>query len=984
MPKKRVTATADNAQKPKNPRGGKRPCQGNITDAERLRREGEAKINKSKGDTSGIFGWLGRSTQSTLAGPEALTATECSIVSKLLARISSGISSIVATVVDTISNSISSCVKSEMCTLRIFFRQESEKLKSEYGSQIQDVEKRRAEFERRLECQKDAAQVANRRWMATLISGNHICVPCSGFMHLAAGQGVSMKCIPWLSQNGGVEYKSKRKFQKQVLGHERSLSHQTCVDLSSDSAACPIQAAIAAQHEQGKMATENLMKITLDNAHKYRAFLDYESLVALVDDCGGEVGDWLHSRETSKQMAGTMYDGFFEQFIAYVTEIDAATGHRRHVGSAADKVSDKIFKQWQISCGRMNKVGTPFVFIISMRKMGETAKGVDCFRELRGSQGEMKMMPSQCRTYAFDGEAVYSGEGTTVPTVKSLLKKDAPSTEVIHDPPDSCELLKEQMHEALPYIYDIHELIRQVYSYFSAHGKKLDGMEKLASEMGIEWKQLHYIFEIRFVESEYNSICNFMCDYAVIIAAFQAVVEKAKDDVAMDVAQVKHWLRRMLQFKFVAVCLVLLDSDKQFKIFSKATQSDAALVIDYPTINEKFLAALGRCSRGCLGSHTKRNLASLKSGKYAGVKLRGLSSEISVAELSEPDGIHPDEFEVDAIVSKKKVGRGWSYFIKWKDYADSENSWVPKSRIEKTAKALVEAYERGDSVEAQQSASRAARAANRQAFADNEEEAEMDITVEAMASAIEARLEKYACVMTATLIDQFATKLPVPTIMTQLRMVFDFRRMPLNDTPSDNSKLLAWSDGQIDAMVESHFSDLDASYVKDQALQVRLWVRENQSDYMESVEVLGEDGDTLIDPSTKKPVLKQRLKICGPGSIMETLFTRHDTLFPCSIQSYLYIADYMIAYCFNQSHTERAGKNMTSTKTPDRASLGDISFKQLVWLSFNAPPIYQINFRPFVERWIKDQVHRLAAQKDGNGSKVIERKKNITKTTILH
>ena len=96
------------------------------------------------------------------------------------------------------------------------------------------------------------------------------------------------------------------------------------------------------------------------------------------------------------------------------------------------------------------------------------------------------------------------------------------------------------------------------------------------------------------------------------------------------------------------------------------------------------------------------------------------------------------------------------------------------------------------------------------------------------------------------------------------------------------------------------------------------------------------------------------------------------------------IADYMIAYCFNQSHTERAGKNMTSTKTPDRASLGDTSFKQLVWLSFNAPPIYQINFRPFVERWIKDQEHRLAAQTDGNGSKVIERKKNITKTTILH
>jgi hypothetical protein len=260
----------------------------------------------------------------------------------------------------------------------------------------------------------------------------------------------------------------------------------------------------------------------------------------------------------------------------------------------------------------------------------------------------------------------------------------------------------------------------------------------------------------------------------------------------------------------------------------------------------------------------------------------------------------------------------------------------------------------------------------------------MDVSTEAMATAIEARLQKYASTMTQTLINQFKTKLPVPTIMTQLREVFDFRRMPLADTPSDHSKLLAWSDKEVGALVESHFPDLDASHVKDQALQVRLWVRENQPDYMESVTVLNEDGDVLLDPRTKKPVTRGQLQICGAGSIMESLFTQSDTLFPNSIQSYLHIADYMIAYCFNQSHTERAGVNMTATKTPDRASLGDTSFKQLVWLSFNAPPIHHVDFRPFVERWIKSNKHRLAIQVAGGESKVINRKKCILNTTILH
>ena len=106
--------------------------------------------------------------------------------------------------------------------------------------------------------------------------------------------------------------------------------------------------------------------------------------------------------------------------------------------------------------------------------------------------------------------------------------------------------------------------------------------------------------------------------------------------------QIKHWLRKMLQFKFVATSLVLLDVDQQFTRFSKATQSDVGLVIDYPTQNEKFRAALEQCSKGILGSNVKRNLASLRAGTYAGIKLLGVIAEAGILDIREPDAIAPD------------------------------------------------------------------------------------------------------------------------------------------------------------------------------------------------------------------------------------------------------------------------------------------------------------------------------------------------------
>ncbi|MED5469384.1 MAG: hypothetical protein VX542_03850 [Cyanobacteriota bacterium] len=48
--------------------------------------------------------------------------------------------------------------------------------------------------------------------------------------------------------------------------------------------------------------------------------------------------------------------------------------------------------------------------------------------------------------------------------------------------------------------------------------KKLRGVMRLAAEMGIKWHQLHYLFEVRFVESDWRAIRAFLQDYSVIVA----------------------------------------------------------------------------------------------------------------------------------------------------------------------------------------------------------------------------------------------------------------------------------------------------------------------------------------------------------------------------------------------------------------------------------------------------------------------------------
>ena len=99
----------------------------------------------------------------------------------------------------------------------------------------------------------------------------------------------------------------------------------------------------------------------------------------------------------------------------------------------------------------------------------------------------------------------------------------------------------------------------------------------------------------------------------------------------------------------------------------------------------------------------------------------------------------------------------------------------------------MEAYERGDSCEDQAAAARASRAARRADFKEPEEAAD-DLAKlegeqkEAAATEIVDRVKRYSMAMAVAMLDTFDERLPVPEVLLHLRNIFDFRRMPCNQS----------------------------------------------------------------------------------------------------------------------------------------------------------------------------------------------------------
>ena len=139
-------------------------------------------------------------------------------------------------------------------------------------------------------------------------------------------------------------------------------------------------------------------------------------------------------------------------------------------------------------------------------------------------------------------------------------------------------------------------------------------MKKLVEEWGADnlYRELHYLFKVRFVESEHLALSNFLHSLPAIYAALDKELAGVLTPKMRN--EIQGWKTKIRQFKFVAYLIVMVDIHKVDKIFSKRVQSDTALVLDVPTYIETFKQDLEKM-KGSLGAEAEKRLASLAEGK---------------------------------------------------------------------------------------------------------------------------------------------------------------------------------------------------------------------------------------------------------------------------------------------------------------------------------------------------------------------------------
>ena len=161
-----------------------------------------------------------------------------------------------------------------------------------------------------------------------------------------------------------------------------------------------------------------------------------------------------------------------------------------------------------------------------------------------------------------------------------------------HDPAHSTDLLIEDAHAAKTYVKEvIHVTIKSIFSHYSRSPHKLRRLMRrvgnLADDDGAVFRQLHYLFEVRFVASEFIALSNFLCDLPVIVAELTDELDYESTTDAKR-AEINGWLRKTKQFKFIAYLIVMVDIHNVTKEFSVRAQSDESLIIDLPGMREKF------------------------------------------------------------------------------------------------------------------------------------------------------------------------------------------------------------------------------------------------------------------------------------------------------------------------------------------------------------------------------------------------------------
>jgi len=738
---------------------------------------------------------------------------------------------------------------------------------------------------------------------ATLSSGKVICVTCTEHSAACVTHKTSLGSN-FIATNGGVPANALLKQSWDL--HQLSNVHKVCSAAATAKKEGGYATALQREEARRDAVLEVQFKAAAHMSKHKQSFAHYEHLMLLLKECGVDIGECNHGRQAGAAYAAVMAATGRDDLHRLLTCETAATGRLRHFGIAADKLTDLAGVQYQMVVLRFQYNGSPVtVFATNQPLNGDydadhNASGMSCYNKIVNYIEEtigIKLFAGtgpesheihveghsiQWRTTTFDGEACYNGEGG-FKSAKDHIMRDIGFNDkthtVTHDYAHSYDLLVADMHKAFPYLDKVHALIKAIYSHFSQSPKKARQLQVLAEAWGAGQlvKKLHYLFNVRFVESEFIAVTAFLQDLPLIVAQLQDELDMLSTTDKMHTT-ITGWLRQLKQFKFVAHLVVLVDIHTVSKVFSKNAQSDELLIIDVPAFRSSCKSSLEKL-RVSLGPEATKRLPDLTAGKLCMLGKGGTAGVLLTVEEVDTDAM--DGSDEDAAPVTRTVQVGMLPLMQ-----PGSQGKTAKERLLALQKSIVN-----------------------------------------------------------KLLSGFETRIQNPKVAHLLSDIFDYRKM--NFSKDQRLALLEHGDDSINEVCETYFPELDPFTFQSESMQVKQYVAENAGTFTHAVD----------EKDATKGV---ELRISGPGSVMEALFTQPGISGGLPITNYLHVADYMISFCWQSCCGERVGSHINVVKTKGRSTLGDVNFDNAVFNTFNMPPLHHIDYAAFVRAWKKQGKQRMA------------------------
>jgi hypothetical protein len=232
-------------------------------------------------------------------------------------------------------------------------RQLREEVLGKLHAELKEVRAERAEFARQYTPRPQPAREVAKH-MATTSEGFSFCAICT--RHSTHFRHSTQQNSPWILDNGGQKNPKSRAVNKHFYDQKPGNTERGCdmhvlaINLEKQRRTQPIPTAAKMMQAEAKNELKKLFRCLLYIVQRDHSFREFEHLVDLHFMNGATMGDSGHSRMTAAAMTTVLYDMLIDDAKHFFTGRCDFTEQKRHVGVAADKMSDPLGqdKQYEI------------------------------------------------------------------------------------------------------------------------------------------------------------------------------------------------------------------------------------------------------------------------------------------------------------------------------------------------------------------------------------------------------------------------------------------------------------------------------------------------------------------------------------------------------------------------------------------------------------------------------------------------------------